>query len=328
MAVTRDGIPVRVWSWPGNTADSGLIRQVKADLREWTLSKVIWVADRGFTSEENRRALMRGGGGYIIGEKLRSGTPEVRAALSRQGRYKEVRDNLQVKEVRLGDDGDRFVICYNPDQAERDAAIRDRLVAQLEQVIDKTDALTAAERGRIEGSLAGKPGLKRFLRVTPAGLLRVDRARVKAEENLDGKYLLRCSDPHMTTEDIALGYKQLLEVERGWTDMKQVIDLRPVYHRREDRIRAHVILCWLALLLIRVAENTAGQPWNRIRAELQRQHAVTWTGPAGTFRQTTDLTKPLRDWRPATSVDSDHTRITGHRRNPDGDEVPEVRRRL
>ena len=104
MAVTRDGIPVRVWSWPGNTADSGLIRQVKADLREWVLSKVIWVADRGFTSEENRRALMRGGGGYIIGEKLRSGSPDVKAALSRQGRYKEVRDNLQVKEVRLGDD--------------------------------------------------------------------------------------------------------------------------------------------------------------------------------------------------------------------------------
>ena len=305
MAVTRDGIPVRVWSWPGNTADSGLIRQVKADLRQWVLSKVIWVADRGFTSEENRRALMRGGGGYIIGEKLRSGSPDVKAALSRQGRYKEVRDNLQVKEVRLGDDDhDRFIICYNPGQAERDAAIRAKLVAQLEELIDGTDSLAPAERGRIEGSLAGKPGLKRFLRVTPAGLLRIDKARIKAEENLDGKYLLRCSDPHMTTEDIALGYKQLLEVERGWRDMKQVIDLRPVYHRREDRIRAHVILCWLALLLIRVAENETGQPWNRIRAELQRQHAVTWTGPAGTFRQATDLTKPQRDIYTALSIES------------------------
>jgi hypothetical protein len=303
MAVTRDGIPVRVWSWPGNTADSGLIRQVRADLRQWVLSKVIWVADRGFTSQENRRFLMQGGGGYIIGEKLRSGSPEVRAALSRQGRYKTVRGNLQVKEVRFGDDGDRFVICYNPDQAERDAAIRARLTAQLEELIDGSDALTAAERGKIEGSLAGKPGLKRFLRVTPAGLLRTDKAKVKAEENLDGKYLLRCSDPHMTTEDIALGYKQLLEVERGWRDMKQVIDLRPVYHRREDRIRAHVILCWLALLLIRVAENAAGRPWNRIRAELQRQHAVTWTGPAGTFRQATDLTKPQRDLYTALSIE-------------------------
>ena len=303
MAVTRDGIPVRVWSWPGNTADSGLIRQVKADLRQWVLSKVIWVADRGFTSEKNRRFLMQGGGGYIIGEKLRSGSAEAKAALSRQGRYKEVRDNLQVKEVRLGDDGDRFVICFNPDQAERDAAIRARLAAQLEALIDGSDALTPAERGKIHGSLAEKPGLKRFLRVTPAGLLRIDRARIKAEENLDGKYLLRCSDPHMTTEDIALGYKQLLEAERGWRDIKQVIDLRPVCHRREDRIRAHVILCWLALLLIRVAENEAGQPWNRIRTELQRQHAVTWTGPAGTFRQATDLTKPQRDIYTALNIE-------------------------
>ena len=303
MAVTRDGIPVRVWSWPGDTGDSGLIRQVKQDLRGWALSKVIWVADRGFTSRKNRRALMQGGGGYIIGEKLRTGSEEVKAVLSRQGRYKTVRDNLQVKEVRLGDDSDRFIICYNPDQAERDAAIRARLVAQLGELIDGTDALTAAERARIEGALAGKPGLKRFLRVSPAGLLRIDKARIKAEENLDGKYLLRSSDPHLSAEDIALGYKQLLEVERGWRDMKQVIDLRPVYHRREDRIRAHVILCWLALLLIRVTENATGQTWNRVRAELQRQHAVTWTGPAGTFRQTTDLTKPLRDIYTALAIE-------------------------
>jgi len=303
MAVTRDGIPVRVWSWPGDTGDSGLIRQVKQDLRGWALSKVIWVADRGFTSRKNRRALMQGGGGYIIGEKLRTGSEEVKAVLSRQGRYKTVRGNLQVKEVRLGDDSDRFIICYNPDQAERDAAIRARLVAQLGELIDGTDALTPAERARIEGTLAGKPGLKRFLRVTPAGLLRIDKARIKAEENLDGKYLLRSSDPHLSAEDIALGYKQLLEVERGWRDMKQVIDLRPVYHRREDRIRAHVILCWLALLLIRVTENATGQTWNRVRAELQRQHAVTWTGPAGTFRQTTDLTKPLRDIYTALAIE-------------------------
>ncbi|HXZ73934.1 MAG TPA: IS1634 family transposase [Streptosporangiaceae bacterium] len=303
MAVTRDGIPVRVWSWPGNTADSGLIRQVRQDLREWVLSKVIWVADRGFTSAENRRALMRGGGGYIIGEKLRSGSPEVKAAMSRQGRYKTVRDNLQVKEVRPGDNSDRFIICFNPDQSERDAAIRARLVAQLEELIAGSDALTAAERAKLEGSLAGRPALKRFLRVTPAGLLRIEKAKIKAEENLDGKYLLRSSDPHLTAEDIALGYKQLLEVERGWRDMKQVIDLRPVYHRKEERIRAHVVLCWLALLLIRVAENTAGQPWNRIRAELQRQHAVTWTGPAGTFRQTTNLTKPQRDIYTALSIE-------------------------
>jgi transposase len=66
MAVTRDGIPVRVWCWPG-TAGSALIRQVKDDMRDWCLSKVTWVADRSFTSAENRRYLRKGGGSYIIG---------------------------------------------------------------------------------------------------------------------------------------------------------------------------------------------------------------------------------------------------------------------
>ncbi|MFD0508045.1 IS1634 family transposase [Streptomyces chiangmaiensis] len=291
MAVTRDGIPVRVWSWPGNTGDSDLIRQVKKDLREWSLSRVVWVADRGFTSAANRRALMQGGGGYIIGEKLRSGSAEVKAALARPGRYATVRDNMQVKEVNIGTDG-RFVICFNPDQATRDAAIRARLVEQLEQAITGTDKLNAAERSHLAGQLSTKPGLKRFLRTTPGGLLRVDKKKIEAEAKLDGKYLLRSADPNLSAEDIALGYKQLLEVERGWRDMKQLLDLRPVYHRREDRIRAHVLLCWLALLLIRVAENATGQTWNRLRAELQRLHAVTYTGPAGTFRQTTDLTSP------------------------------------
>jgi len=294
MAVTRDGIPVRVWSWPGNSTDTNLIRQVKDDLREWSLSRIVWVADRGFTSAANRRALMQAGGGYIIGEKLRSGSPEVKQALSRPGRYATVRDNLQVKEVNINSD-DRFLICFNPEQALRDAAIRERMVAQLEEAIAGTDKLKATERAHLAGQLSTKPALKRYLRTTPGGLLRIDKKKIAAEANLDGKYLLRSSDPKLSAEDIALGYKSLLEVERGWRDMKQILDLRPVYHRREDRIRAHVLLCWLALLLIRVAENATGQTWNRLRTELQRMQAATFTGSAGTYRQTTETTKPQRD---------------------------------
>ena len=94
----------------------------------------------------------------------------------------------------------------------------------------------------------------------------------------------------MTAEDIALGYRQLLEVERGWRDLKQVIDLRPVYHRKEQRIRSHVILCWLALLLARVAENTCGATWPELRRQLDRIAVGTFTGPAGTFRQRTEIT--------------------------------------
>ena len=302
MAVTRNGIPVRVWCWPGNTADSALIRQVKDDMRDWSLSKVIWVADRGFTSAANRRYLRKGGGSYIIGEKLRSGSAEAEAALSRQGRYKDVAGNLKVKEVKIADD-ERFVICFNPEAAERDAAVRTRMIAQLEEAIKASDQLSKDKRAELRGVISTKPGLNRYLRVTPGGLLRTDAAKAKAEENLDGKYLLRTAEPKLSAEDIAVGYKQLLEVERGWRDMKQVIDLRPVYHRKEERIRAHVLLCWLALLLARIAENACGGTWPELRRELDKIHVGTFAGPAGTFRQRTEITKAQRDIFRALKID-------------------------
>ncbi|MDN5929471.1 MAG: IS1634 family transposase [Pseudonocardia sp.] len=294
MAVTRAGIPVRVWCWPGNTTDSALIRQASEDMRDWTLARVMWVADRGFSSKENRRELRRGGGHYIIGEKLRSGSAEATAALSRQGRYSQVRDNLQVKEVKIATD-ERFVICFNPEQAERDAALREVMTGKLTALIADTDRLTPTKRAELRGRISTMPGLNRFLRVTPKGLLRIDRKKITGEANLDGKYLLRCSDPQLSAEDIALGYKQLLQVERGWRDMKTTLELRPVYHRLEERIRAHVILCWLALLLVRLVETTTGDTWNRVREDLQELHVGTFEGPAGTFRQRTELTTAQRD---------------------------------
>jgi len=292
MAVTRTGIPIGVWCWPGNQADQPLIRQVKDELRDWKLSRVVWVADRGFQSAENRRYLQRAGGHYIIGEKLRGDSAEAKAALARQGRYRTVAGNLEVKEVRV-DDGtmrDRFVICRNPDQADRDRAIRDQIVAQLQDAIKGSDGLSAADRAKLAARLQAKRGLKRFLRQTPGGLLRVDRAAVRAEQHLDGKFLLRSSDPTLSAEDIALGYKQLLQVERGWREMKTTLDLRPVHHRKEDRIRAHVQLCWLALLLIRIAENQTGDTWRNVRRELQRLHQGTFRGNAGLVHKTSEAT--------------------------------------
>jgi hypothetical protein len=292
MAVTRSGIPIRAWCWPGNSSDQPLIRQVKDDLRDWKLSRVVWVADRGFQSAENRRYLQRAGGHYIIGEKLRSESAEAKAALGRQGRYRTVAGNLEVKEVRV-DDGtmrDRFVICRNPDQAERDKTVRDQIVSQLEDAIAGSDQLSAPVRAKLAARLQAKRGLKRLLRETPGGLLRVDRAAVRAEAHLDGKFLLRSSDPTLTAEDIALGYKQLLQVERGWRDMKTTLDLRPVHHRKEDRIRAHVQLCWLALLLIRIAENQTADTWRNLRRELQRLHQGTFRGNAGLVHKTSETT--------------------------------------
>jgi len=297
MAVTRDGTPIRCWTFPGNENDTAIIRTVKDDLAGWNLHRMVWVADRGFASAANRTYLTRGGGHYIHAEKLRHTNKEAAAALARPGRYATVAGNLRVKEVAVapGGEGDgeggartqRFVVCHNPEQAERDSAVRDNLMAHLQTLIDGSDAWTPRRRDELVGSLKTKPGLRRYLRRTKAGLLRIDRAAAKREAHLDGKWLLRTSDLTLTPDDLAAAYKQLLALERGWRDMKGSLGLRPVYHYREDRIRGHIQLCWLALLLIRVVENTTGDTWRNIAHELDRMHLVT---PTGKVAQRTALT--------------------------------------
>lgn len=288
MAVTRHGIPVRAWCWPPNTADSTLISQVREDMRGWPPARIVWVADRGFTSGDSRRYLREGGNQYIIGEKLRSAAAA--AALSRQGRYHEVAPNLRVKEVRISAN-ERFIICHDAEGAEHDAAVRTRLLAQLEELIKGTDTLSRAMRAeKLRGFIVARHGRHPYLRVTAGGLLRIDAKALRADEKLDGKYLLRASDPAISAGDIALGYRRMLSAERNWLDMKQAVDLSPVYHRTEEGIRAHVLLCWLALLLARVAENACHDSWPKLRQELDRIAIGTFTGPTGTYRLRTKIT--------------------------------------
>src|SRR5690349_14098724 len=304
MAVTRDGVPVRCWSFPGDTADTAIIRTIKDDLDGWGLRRLVWVADRGFASAANRAYLTRGGGHYIHAEKLRQTNTEAAAALARAGRYRTVADNLRVKEVSVapggdgdGDDGaraQRFVICHNPEQAQRDQQVRAHLVTHLQQLIAGSDTWTARRRDELVGSLKTKPGLRRYLRRTSAGLLRVDQAAIKREARLDGKWLLRTSDTTLTPDDLAAAYKQLLAVERGWRDFKGALGLRPVFHHREDRIRAHIQLCWLALLLLRVIERATGDTWRNVRHELDRLHLITLSTDPGRVAQRSATTPGQR----------------------------------
>jgi Transposase DDE domain len=304
MAVTRDGIPVRCWTFPGDTADTAIIRTIKDDLDGWGLRRLVWVADRGFASAANRAYLTRGGGHYIHAEKLRHTNTEAAAALARAGRYRTVADNLRVKEVHVAPGGDqdgaadaqqgartqRFVVCHNPEAAERDQQVRANLVAHLTQLIDGSDTWPARRRDELVGSLRATPGLRRYLRRTSTGLLRVDHAAIKREQHLDGKWLLRTCDLTLTPDDLAAAYKQLIAVERGWRDMKGALGLRPVFHHREDRIRAHVQLCWLALLLIRVVETAVGDTWRNVRHELDRMALVILATDHGRVAQRSTLT--------------------------------------
>jgi len=305
LAVTREGIPVRVWVWPGNANDQTLIEQVKTDLLGWRLGRAIYVVDSGFSSRDNLRHLRSAGGHYIAGVKLRSGMPQTEAALSRQGRYRQIRDNLRVKEVRVGDGeaAERYIVCHNPAEAERDQARRqqrvDRITAELARLkVQRERAKTKTEQDahqRGECALRDHPTLSRYLRQTKTGRLLLDHDKIAAEECLDGKYLLTTSDPTLSAEDVALGYKQLLETERSFRDLKGTLLLRPVFHRRDDRIRAHVLVCFLALVIVRVAETRTATTWRTIRAELAQIRQGQFRSPDGEFTQTTELTTRQRD---------------------------------
>jgi len=292
LAVTKEGIPVRCWVLPGNTQDMTTVERVKKDLTGWKLSRCIWVMDRGMNSEENRTILQQAGGHYILGEKLRDDQEVHQQALARRGRFQKVKDNLEVKEVLIGhgERRRRFVLVHNPEEAKKDKATRERTLQKIEEALLALGDQKGKTHKKSVCALLAHRTLGRYLRQLKSGALKIDRAKVKAEKRLDGKYLLSTSDDSLWPEDVALGYKQLLEVERAFRTLKTTLDLRPLYHRKDERIEAHVLLCFLALLLVRLAERQAGQTWDQIRAIMERIHLGEFSSKDGRILQRTELT--------------------------------------
>lgn len=293
FAVTRTGIPVRCWVWPGNTSDQTVVERVKRDLNDWKLGRVVLVQDTGFNSEENRRVLQGAGGHYIIGEKLRAGRKSLpAAALQRGGRYQALENGLQFKEVVVGGDSEarrRFIVVKDPAEAERDKKRREAIVAEVERRLEALRQLDGEPHEKAACELRAHPAFGRCLRQTKTGKLRLDRAKIRDEERLDGKFLVSASDDRLAAKDVVLGYKQLAVIERVFRDLKHRLDIRPVYHRLPDRIRAHVLLCWLAMLLIRVAENETGGTWFQMKKALATLQVGIHRMRAGEVWQTSPM---------------------------------------
>lgn len=283
LAVTRDGLPVRSWVFAGNTADVTTVKQVKADLKGWKLGRFVFVGDRGMVSEENLKELSRGGTSYIVGVPMRRFKEVSHQVLARAGRYQHVRDNLEVKEAWVPESGERrrrYVICRNPYEAERHRELRERHLEVLRA------ELCCEPTSKQACDLASSRRYGKYLKLSKAGRLSLDSAKIKAEERLDGKYVLTTNDDTLSAEDVALGYKQLQGAERAFRHLKSDLDIRPVFHHRAARIKAHVSICVLALLLTRAAEIRTGQTWAVIRHHAQRLHAIRFRSIVGEATQT------------------------------------------
>lgn len=292
LAVTRDGFPVRHWIFPGNTVDVTTVAKVKEDLKGWQLSRCVFVGDAGMVSKANLETLARGGGKYILCMPIHRGGEVANAVVTRPGRYQKVADNLEVKEVTVGD-GERrrrYVVCYNPQEAERQRHHRqqvlDELGAELESLAEQTGRVHAKRVCELRAS--GRYG--RYLRLTKTGQPRINAAHVSALEKLDGKFVVHSNDDTLSAADLALGYKQLQRVEVAWRSLKSGLKLRPVYHWAPHRIHAHVALTVLSLLLERVAEQACADTWRNIKDDLKRIKLAQLLSPNGTVWQVTEPT--------------------------------------
>jgi transposase len=289
LAVTRDGFPVRHWVFPGNTVDVTTVAQVKADLKGWQLTRCLFVGDAGMVSQANFQALAQGGGKYLMAMPMRRGDEVTAAVLSRPGRYRKLAENLEVKEVTVGD-GERrrrYAVCFNPQEAHRQRAHRQKLITELE-----AELACLADQGKDGHSkrvcaLRTSARYGRLLKDTKTGLA-IDRQAIAELERFDGKFVVHSNDDTLTAEDMALGYKQQQRVEEAWRTMKSGLRMRPVFHWAPHRIHAHIAITVLALLLERAIEHACQDTWRNIRDDLKRVQLAQLSSPNGTVWQVTE----------------------------------------
>jgi len=237
VIMTDEGIPVAHYVFPGNVADINAFRQAVADVKQrFPLEgDVVIVADRGVVAEPLLEALEAEEQSYIVGIPLRR-WKKAGKVLAWPGRYHEVAENLRVKEVFL--DGQRYVLCHNPQREAEDARRRSEIVAELENEV---------VHGGLS-KLARKKGYGRYLKIEEKGKATINWRRVSQDARCDGKYLLR-TPTNLSPEEVALAYKELWRVEHAFRDLKSGLEVRPVYHWTPARVRGHIGICFLALVI-------------------------------------------------------------------------------
>ena len=234
VLMTKDGFPVAHQVFPGNTADIDTFKIALEDIRRrFNIDRVIVVADRGMISNGLIEEIDKAGLSYIFGVKMRR-SKRVEAVLNQPGDYEEVEENLKVKEVLH--EGERYVICFNPFQAERDRIKREEIVKNL------TKKLKQGPK-----SLVGNRGYRRYLSMQKTDV-KIDQEKMASEVKYDGKYVLR-TNTKLTNREVAQSYKLLWKVERAFRELKSGLDLRPIYHYTDTRVKGHIMICFLALVM-------------------------------------------------------------------------------
>jgi hypothetical protein len=306
LAVTREGVPVRSWIFPGDTPDVATVRKIKDDLRDMRLGRTLFVADAGLYSKANLEELARGAGKYILATPIRRIKEIKDEVLSHPGRYAEIAPNLRAKEVVLGD-GERrrrYILCLNGEEAERQRWRRAELLETLEVEL----AVLKTDHPKRACQLLSSRRFAPYLSQDENGRPYLDRDKVKRAEHLDGKFVLTTNDDTLSVADIALGYKGMWIIESCFRRMKTTglargaagtpqprWEVRPMFHWMPQRITAHVKLCVLALMIQRAAELATGLTWRQLHNLLTPIKAVRYTTEGRTIVQAGKIDPEARD---------------------------------
>jgi transposase len=276
VGVVVDGVgrPICCQMWPGNVTDvTTLVPMVNRLRRRFSIGSVCVVADRGMISAETIRRLEAEHLSYILGVRMRR-VKEVRTGvLERKGRWQEVHPErerakdpspLKVREHRVAEK--RYVECFNPEQARKDAHDRQAILASLSQKL---------KGGGV--SLVGNKGYRRYVSAEGPGFL-IDERKVKEDARFDGKWVLQ-TNTDLSASEVALKYKQLLMVEMIFRSMKSALETRPIYHKCDDTIRGHVFCSFLALVLMkelqsRLEDRHRYPEWDQIKRDVRALQEV------------------------------------------------------
>jgi transposase len=253
------------------------------------------VADSAINSKNSREELARACGRYLLATRMASISEVKHEVLGKRGRYHVIRDNMHAKEVIIGD-GERrrrYILCYNPKEAERQKRHRAEIVRFLEEELARHPKPKATARWAID--LLASLRFKRYLKVTKGGLIRINRGAVREAAKYDGRWVIETNDDTISLEDAACGYKGLMVIERCFRSLKRTrIKMSPVHHWVPRRIEAHVKICVLALLMERLAELRCEKPWSRIKQDLEELQISYFSTSEHTFYRTNEISSNVR----------------------------------
>jgi hypothetical protein len=280
VVLDGEGRPICSETWPGNATDVKSLLPVVDRLRQrFGIARMCVVADRGMISDATIVELEKRGIEYILGARERS-DKEVREIVLADAkpmvplvipRARDKETSLEVKEVTVGNWGPtakprRYIVCFNPDEAKRDAAVRAAILDSLAVKLEQGDK-----------ELVGNAGYRRFL-ATPRGHFEIDPARVAEDARFDGLYVLR-TNAKLPMLSVALAYRQLWRVEQIFRTAKAILETRPIYHQSDAAIVGHLFCSFLALVLRKELDerlDAAGAEleWGDIVRDLDRVEEV------------------------------------------------------